>query len=77
MVRKMEALESRQLASPVHKNPNLEQFYGLCEKKAQVCMYVSSKWFGCLTLHVVYVAKCRVELGKEGLEKSSDDYAIG
>ncbi len=36
MVRKMEALESRQLASPVHDNPNLEQLYNLCEKKAMV-----------------------------------------
>lgn len=36
MVRKMEALESRQLASPVHKNPNLKELYELCEKKAQV-----------------------------------------
>ena len=36
MVRKMEALESRQLASPVHKNPDLERLYELCEKKSQV-----------------------------------------
>ena len=36
MVRKMEALESRLLASPVHKNPKLEELYGLCAKKAQV-----------------------------------------
>ena len=37
MVRKMEALETRQLASPVHKNPNLEHLYRLCDKKSQVC----------------------------------------
>ena len=36
MVRKMEALESRQFASPVHKNPNLEQLYKQCEEKTQV-----------------------------------------
>lgn len=36
MVHKMEALENRQLVSPVHKNPNLEKLYGLCEKKSKV-----------------------------------------
>ena len=50
MVRKMEALESRQLASPVHKNPNLEHLYGLCEKKAQVHNVVCL--FGCLLLGI-------------------------
>jgi len=32
----MEALENRQFASPVHKNPNLEQLYNKCEEKTNV-----------------------------------------
>ena len=36
LVQKVEALESRLLSSPVHKNPQLEKLYNLCQKKADV-----------------------------------------
>ena len=38
MLQKVEALEKRLLASPVHKNPQLEILYNLCQKKAEVLM---------------------------------------
>ena len=75
MVRKMEALESRLLASPVHKNPNLEELYGLCAKKAQVMAHVSQV----LSEHCVFMVSgdYGAKLGTEGLEESSDHHATG
>ena len=37
---KVEALEKRLLASPVHKNPELETLYNLCQKKAEVTKHL-------------------------------------
>jgi ATP-dependent RNA helicase DOB1 len=36
VLQKVEALEKRLLASPVHKNPQLETLYNLCQKKAEL-----------------------------------------
>ena len=40
-VQKVEALEGRLLASPLHKNPQLETLYNLCQKKAEVRAYTA------------------------------------
>ena len=34
---KIEALEHRMYTHALHKDPRLEELYGLCEKKALVC----------------------------------------
>ena len=36
LLQKVEALERRLVASPLHKNPQLERLYNLCQKKADV-----------------------------------------
>ena len=41
---KVEALEKRLLASPVHKNPELETLYNLCQKKAEVMTNLTSNF---------------------------------
>ena len=36
LLQKIEALENRMFANPLHKSANLEKFYLLCQKKAEV-----------------------------------------
>ena len=41
-MQKIEALETRLYASPMHKHPSLETLYGLCQQKAEVRSECSS-----------------------------------
>ena len=36
LVRKIEALEHRMYTHPMHKDPDLEKLYNLCDQKAQI-----------------------------------------
>lgn len=47
VIQKIEAFEHRMYSHPLHNDPNLENIYKLCEKKAQVKIQIKLFMFSC------------------------------